>query len=99
MALAPDTTRTDFDRAYAPGGYAADDLRTIAVRYVQQYKDTAAKAKEQAKQAADARVASQGALYGVLILGAPAAFLAGRRGAKGALAYGTIVTPATSRRV
>ncbi len=50
-----------------------------------QFKDATAKAKEQAKQAADAmaRTASQAALYGALalILGALAAFFAGRTAA------------------
>jgi len=80
-----------------------DQARTQVQQYVQQYKDTLAKAKEQAKQAADAtaRVASQGALFGALalILGALAAFLAGRGGAKGLLTDRTVVAPSTQRRV
>jgi len=80
-----------------------EQARTQVQQYVQQYKDTAAKAKEQAKQAADAtaRVASQGALYGALalILGALAAFFAGRGGAKGPLMDRTATTPIGSRRV
>ncbi len=80
-----------------------EQARTQVQQYVQQYRDSAARAKEQARQAADAtaRVASQGALYGALalILGALAAFLAGRGGAKGPLAHSAAVAPATSRRV
>ena len=83
-----------------------EQARTQVQQYTQQYKDAVAKAKEQAKQAADttARVASQGALYGALalILGAVAAFLAGRGGAKGPLADRAVVAPVapvTQRRV
>ena len=80
-----------------------EQARTQVQQYVQQYKDALAKTKEQAKQAADAtaRVASQGALYGALalILGALAAFFAGRGGAKGPLEHSTVATPATSRRM
>ena len=80
-----------------------EQARTQVQQYTQQYKDTVAKAKEQAKQAADttARVASQGALYGALalVLGAIAAFLAGRGGAKGPLADRGVVAPVAQRRV
>ena len=84
-------------------GVPVEQARTEVQQYVQQYKDTVAKAKEQAKQAADAtaRVASQGALFGslALILGALAAFLAGRGGAKCLLGDRTAVTPVAGRRV
>jgi hypothetical protein len=54
-------------------------------QYQQQYKETVAKAKLQAKQAADttAKRASQGALFAALalLLGALAAFFAGRASA------------------
>lgn len=59
-----------------------EQARTQVAQYTQQFKDTAAKAKAQAIQAADAaaRTVSQGALFGALalILGALAAFFAGR---------------------
>ena len=52
---------------------------------IQQYKDALAKAKEQAKQAADAtaKTVSRGALFGALalMLGALAAFFAGKASA------------------
>ena len=84
-------------------GIPVDQARTQMQQYTQQYKDAATKAKEQAKQAADAtaRVASQGALYGALalILGALAAFFAGRGGAKGPLAERTGVGLEPSRRI
>jgi hypothetical protein len=80
-----------------------EQARTQVQQYVQQYKDTVAKAKEEAKRAADAtaRVASQGALYGALalILGALAAFFAGRGGAKGPLAERAGVGLHPSRRI
>lgn len=59
-----------------------EQARTQVAQYTQQFKDTAAKAKAQAIQAADAtaRAVSQGALFGALalIFGALAAFFAGR---------------------
>lgn len=80
-----------------------EQARTQVQQYVQQYKDTVAKAKEQAKQTADtaARVTSQGALYGALalILGALAAFFAGRGGAKGPRAERTLVGLQPTRRI
>jgi len=70
---------------------------------VQQFNDATAKAKEQAKQAADAaaRVASQGALYGALalILGALAAFFAGRGAAVNPMVSHTGVATTTQRRI
>ena len=84
-------------------GIPVDQARTQVADYTKQFNDTVAKAKEQAKQAADtaARVGSQGALYGALalILGAVAAFLAGRGGAKGLVADRAVVTPVGQRRV
>jgi len=59
-----------------------EQARTQVAQYTQQFKDTVASAKEQAKQAADAtaRRVSQGALFGALalIFGALVSFLAGR---------------------
>ena len=79
-----------------------EQARSQVQQYTQQYKDTVAKAKEQARQAADAtaRVASQGALYGALalILGALAAFLAGRGGAKGLATHHVVSEPLDQRR-
>jgi uncharacterized membrane-anchored protein len=53
--------------------------------YQKQYKDAVAKAREQAKQAADAtaKTLSRGALFGALalLLGALAAFFAGQASA------------------
>lgn len=84
-------------------GIPVDQARTQVADYTKQFNDTVAKTKEQAKQAADtaARVGSQGALYGALalILGAVAAFLAGRGGAKGLVADRTVVAPVGQRRV
>ena len=84
-------------------GIPVDQARTQVADYTKQFNDTVAKAKEQAKQAADtaARVGSQGALYGALalILGAVAAFLAGRGGAKGLVADRAVVAPVGQRRV
>jgi hypothetical protein len=62
-----------------------DEAKAQVDQYQQQYKETMAKAKLQAKQAADttAKRASQGALFGALalLLGALAAFFAGRASA------------------
>jgi hypothetical protein len=62
-----------------------DEAKAQVSQYQQQYKETLAKTKEQAKQAADtaAKRASQGALFGALalLLGALAAFFAGRASA------------------
>lgn len=59
-----------------------DEAKAQVSQYQQQYKEMAAKTKEQAKQAADtaAKRVSQGALFGALalLLGALAAFFAGR---------------------
>jgi hypothetical protein len=70
-----------------------DEAKAQVDQYQQQYKDTMTKTKLQAKQAADtaAKRASQGALFGALalLLGALAAFLAGRASA---------VTPTVSAR-
>jgi hypothetical protein len=70
-----------------------DEAKTQVAQYQQQYKEMVAKTKEQAKQAADttAKRASQGALFGALalLLGALAAFFAGRASA---------VTPTVSAR-
>jgi hypothetical protein len=66
-------------------GIPADQAKAQVLQYQQQYKDTVAKAKEQAKQAADttAKAVSRGALFGALalVLGALAAFFAGQAGA------------------
>ncbi|MGE7418202.1 PhnA-like protein [Methylobacterium tarhaniae] len=63
----------------------ADQARQQVQDYETQYRDAAGKAAAQARQAAEAtrKAASQGALYaaGALILGALAAYLAGRSGA------------------
>ncbi len=84
-------------------GIPVDQARTQVADYTKQFNDSVAKAKEQAKQAADtaARVGSQGALYGALalILGAVAAFLAGRGGAKGLVVDRAVVAPVGQRRV
>ena len=62
-----------------------DQARSQVAQYQQQYKDTVAKAKLQAKQAADAtaKTISRGALFGslALMLGALAAFFAGKASA------------------
>jgi hypothetical protein len=62
-----------------------DDAKAQLAQYQQQYKETVAKSREQAKQAADtaAKRVSQGALFGALalLLGAMAAFFAGRASA------------------
>jgi hypothetical protein len=62
-----------------------DEAKAQIGQYQQQYKDAVAKTKQQAKHAADtaAKRASQGALYGALalLLGALAAFFAGRASA------------------
>ena len=64
---------------------SADEAKAQVAQHQQQYKETAAKAKEQAKQAADATAkrVSQGALFSsiALLLGALAAFFAGRASA------------------
>jgi hypothetical protein len=69
-----------------------DQAKAQVAEYQQQYKETIAKAKEQAKQAADttAKTVSRGALFGALalLLGALAAFFAGRASA---------VTPTVTR--
>ncbi|TNC05291.1 PhnA-like protein [Methylobacterium terricola] len=79
-----------------------DQARTQVQQYIQQFKDTTAKAKEQAKQAADAtaRTASQAALYGALalILGALAAFFAGRGAAVDPTITRTAGVPVGQRR-
>jgi hypothetical protein len=70
-----------------------DEAKAQVAQYQQQYKDMAAKTKEQAKEAADiaAKRVSQGALFSALalLLGALAAFFAGRASA---------VTPTVSLR-
>ncbi|MCJ2115017.1 PhnA-like protein, partial [Methylobacterium sp. J-001] len=80
-----------------------EQARTQVAQYVQQFNDATAKAKEQAKQAADAaaRVGSQGALYGALalILGALAAFFAGRGAAVDPVVSRTGVATTTQRRI
>ena len=80
-----------------------DQARTQVAQYVQQFNDTVAKTKEQAKQAADAaaRVGAQGALYGALalILGALSAFFAGRGAAVDPVVSRTGVAITTQRRV
>lgn len=62
-----------------------DEAKGQIAQYQQQYKETVAKTKEQAKQAADiaTKRVSQGALFGALalLLGALAAFFAGRASA------------------
>jgi hypothetical protein len=62
-----------------------DEAKAQVAQYQQQYMETVAKTKEQAKQAADtaAKRVSQGALFGALalLLGALAAFFAGRASA------------------
>jgi hypothetical protein len=62
-----------------------DQARSQVDQYQQQYKDALAKAKLQAKQAADAaaKTVSRGALFGTLalLLGALAAFAAGKASA------------------
>lgn len=64
---------------------AAQPRHSQVAQYQRQYKDTVAKAKEQAKQAADAtaKTLSRGALFGALalMLGALAAFFAGKASA------------------
>jgi hypothetical protein len=62
-----------------------DQAKAQVEPYQQQYKETVAKAKEQAKQVADttAKTVSRGALFGApaLLLGALAAFFAGHASA------------------
>ncbi|TAI60808.1 PhnA-like protein [Bradyrhizobium sp. Leo170] len=69
-----------------------DEAKAQVAQYQQQYRDMIAKAKLQAKQAADttAKTVSRGALFGALalLLGALAAFFAGQAGA---------VTPTVTR--
>jgi hypothetical protein len=69
-----------------------EQAKAQVAEYQKQYQETVAKAKDQAKQAADktAKTVSQGALFGALalLLGALAAFFAGHAGA---------VTPTVSR--
>lgn len=64
---------------------SVDEAKAQVAQYQQQYKETVAKTKLQAKQAADvtAKRVSQGALFGsiALLLGALAAFFAGRASA------------------
>ena len=66
-------------------GIPQDQAKAQVVQYQQQYKETVAKAKEQAKQVADAtaKTVSRGALFGALalLLGALAAFFGGQAGA------------------
>ena len=66
-------------------GIPVDQAKQQVVKYQQDYKEFAAKAKEQAKQAADAtaKTVSRGALFGALalLLGALAAFFSGQAGA------------------
>jgi hypothetical protein len=66
-------------------GIPEDQAKGQVLQYQQQYKDTLAKTKEQAKKAADATAAavSKGALFGALalLLGALAAFFAGHASA------------------
>jgi len=70
----------------------ADQAKSQIAEYQQQYTDTINKTKEQAKQVADttAKTVSRGALFGALalVLGALAAFFAGRASA---------VTPTVTR--
>lgn len=70
----------------------ADQAKSHIAEYQQQYTDTINKTKEQAKQVADttAKTVSRGALFGALalVLGALAAFFAGRASA---------VTPTVTR--
>jgi hypothetical protein len=79
-----------------------EQARTQVQQYTQQFKDTAAKAKAQAIQAADAtaRTVSQGALFGALalIFGALAAFFAGRGSAVDPTVTRTAPTVLTPRR-
>nr|WP_203236426.1 PhnA-like protein [Methylobacterium crusticola] len=83
-------------------GIPLDQARTQVKQYTQQFQDTVARTKEQARQAADAtaRTVSQGALYGALalILGALAAFFAGRVSAVGPTLTRTAPVPLTPRR-
>lgn len=80
-----------------------DQARTQVAQYTQQFKDTAAKAKAQALQAADAtaRRVSEGALFGALalIFGALAAFFAGRGSVVDPILTQTAPTLMPSRRV
>ncbi|WP_409567350.1 PhnA-like protein [Methylobacterium sp. J-092] len=80
-----------------------EQARTQVADYTKQFNDTVAKTKEQAKQAADtaARVGSQGALYGALalVLGALAAFFAGRGAAVDPVLTRTAPVVTTQRRV
>jgi hypothetical protein len=73
------------DKAAEAQDIPVDQARLQVAQYQQQYKDTVAKAKLQAKQAADAtaKTISRGALFGALalMLGALAAFLAGKASA------------------
>ncbi len=81
------------DALAKPQNISQDEAKGQIAQYQQQYKETVATTKEQAKQAADtaAKRVSQGALFGALalLLGALAAFLGGRASA---------VTPAVSVR-
>ena len=66
-------------------GIPLDQAKADVARYQQQYKELAAKTKEQAKQAADAtaKTVSRGSLFAALalLLGALAAFFGGHAGA------------------
>lgn len=66
-------------------GIPADQAKAQVEQYQDQYAKAVAQAKEQAKQAAETgrKAAAQGALYAALalLIGAAAAFLAGRAGA------------------
>lgn len=66
-------------------GIPADQAKVQVQRYQDQYAKAVAQAKEQAKQVAETgrKAAAQGALYAALalLIGAAAAFLAGRAGA------------------
>ncbi|TXN64936.1 PhnA-like protein [Methylobacterium sp. WL30] len=79
-----------------------EQARTQVADYTKQFNDTVAQTKEQAKQAADtaARVGSQGALYGALalVLGALAAFFAGRGAAVDPVLTRTAVAATTTQR-
>ena len=78
-----------------------EQARTQVQQYMQQFKDTLAKTQEQAKEAADAtaRKASQGSLFGALalVLGALAAFFAGRGSAVDPVVTRTVPPLATRR--
>lgn len=78
-----------------------EQARTQVQQYMQQFKDTLARTQEQAKEAADAtaRKASQGSLFGALalVLGALAAFFAGRGSAVDPVVTRTVPPLATRR--